>query len=75
MKKTTLSILVAMALMPNVMVAAARADDTAAAGACYTISDPDARNYCRAKARHDSSTCYAIQRQDLRAMCLSETRK
>lgn len=53
----------------------ALADDTAAAGTCYTISDPDARDYCRAKARHDSSTCYAIQRQDLRAMCLSETRK
>lgn len=53
----------------------ALADDTAAAGACYTINDPDARNYCRAKARHEPSTCYAIQRQDLRSMCLSETRK
>lgn len=72
MKTLTVAIMVALCTMA---AGRAFADDTAAAGACYTISDPDARNYCRAKARHDSSTCYAIQRQDLRAMCLSETRK
>lgn len=72
MKLLTAAIMVALGTMA---AGRAFADDTAAAGTCYTISDPDARNYCRAKARHDSSTCYAIQRQDLRAMCLSETRK
>lgn len=72
MKTLTVAIMVALGTMA---AARAFADDTAAAGACYTISDPDARNYCRAKARHEPSTCYAIQRQDLRAICLSETRK
>ena len=72
MKTLTVAIMVALGAMA---AGRAFADDTAAAGACYAINDPDARNYCRAKARHDSSTCYAIQRQDLRAMCLSETRK
>lgn len=48
-----------------------------AAGAadCYTITDPDARAFCRAKAHADSSICYAIKRQDLRAACQAETRK
>lgn len=72
MKTLTVSIMVALGTM---VAGRAFADGTAAAGSCYTISDPDTRNYCRAKARHDSSTCYSIQRQDLRAMCLSETRK
>jgi hypothetical protein len=45
------------------------------AGTCYTISNPDARNYCLAKARHEPSQCYAIQRNDLRSLCLSETRQ
>lgn len=73
MNKKTISVLVALALMQNATVALA--DSTSNAGACYTISDPDARNYCRAKARNDSSTCYAIQRQDMRSMCLAETSK
>lgn len=72
MRLLTAAVILAIGVLGS---AIAHADSTAAAGACYTISDPDARNYCRAKARHDSSTCYAIQRQDLRAMCLSETRK
>lgn len=45
------------------------------AGTCYTISDPDARALCRAKAHKDSSICYSIKRQDLRAECQAETRK
>lgn len=55
--------------------AIAHADPTSAAGACYSINDPDARNYCRAKVRKDSSICYAIQRQDTRSMCLADTSK
>lgn len=72
MKLLTAAVILAIGVLGS---AIAHADSTSDAGTCYTISDPDARTYCRAKARHDSSTCYAIQRQDLRAMCLSETRK
>ncbi|WNL63648.1 hypothetical protein ST4_090 [Aeromonas phage ST4] len=45
------------------------------AGTCYTISDPDHRALCLAKAHKDSGRCYSIQRQDLRAECQAETRK
>lgn len=60
-----------LALSMIYIVAPARADD---AGACYTITNMDARNYCIAKARHQPGMCYAIQRGDLRAECLAETR-
>lgn len=50
----------------------AHADD---AGSCYSISDPEARAWCRAKAHNDSSACYSIQRSDLRAQCLAEVRR
>lgn len=55
--------------------APALADAAAAASTCYTISDPDARAYCRAKATQEVATCYAIKRPDYRAMCLAEVRK
>lgn len=45
------------------------------ASTCYTISDPDHRAMCLAKAHKDSGRCYSIQRQDLRAECQAETRK
>lgn len=73
MRLLTAVVILAVGILGSA-ITIAFADGTAAAGSCYTISDPDTRNYCRAKARHDSSTCYSIQRQDLRAMCLSETR-
>lgn len=59
------------------LVAALTATSAAAtnAGTCYTITDPDARALCRAKAHNDSSICYSIQRQDLRAECKAETQK
>lgn len=41
---------------------------------CYTISDPDWRTLCRARSLQNSSLCYAIERQDLRAQCLAEAR-
>lgn len=41
-------------------------------GACYNISDSDARSYCVAKARKDVSQCYNIQQPGLRSLCLSE---
>lgn len=44
------------------------------AGACYSIGDADARTYCLAKTRQNSSMCYAIQRADMRAACLAEVR-
>ncbi len=42
---------------------------------CYTISDPDARTWCRARVHQDSSACYAIQLPDLRAQCQAEVRR
>lgn len=45
------------------------------AGTCYTITDQDHRNLCRAKAHKDPGICYAIQRGDIRSACLAETRK
>lgn len=47
----------------------------ASPGACYSVGDSDARSYCLAKARKESSQCYNIQRADLRSMCLAEVRK
>jgi len=40
---------------------------------CYVISNPDARNYCRAVAKGDRSICATIQDADLRALCQAET--
>lgn len=54
------------------IASAAQASDS---GACYTISDADARTYCLARARQQPSQCYAIQRADMRALCLAEVRK
>lgn len=71
MKRLTVATVVALGLLAG----HAFADDTAAAGACYTISDPDYRAKCRAKAHRDPGICYAIQKQDVRAMCLAEIRK
>ncbi|EOZ3064560.1 hypothetical protein ACQQZK_004569, partial [Escherichia coli] len=41
---------------------------------CYSIVDPDYRALCRAKAHQESSICYAIQRNDIRAQCLAENK-
>jgi hypothetical protein len=71
MKTTTIAVLTALIGFAT----PALADRTAAAGACYSISDPDARAYCRAKAHSESAACYSIQRPDLKAMCLAEVRK
>lgn len=57
----------AFAMLPLVAVA-----DTSA---CYTITDPDARAYCRARIQKDPSTCYAIQDSAKRAVCLAEVRR
>lgn len=67
--KPLTSAIVALGLLASSQVAATDA------GTCYTISDPDARALCRAKAHKDSSICYSIQRQDLRAECKAETQK
>lgn len=71
MKKKALTIAILLALY-SMSGARAIAND---AGTCYTISDPDHRAVCRAKAHKDPGICYSIQRQDIRAMCLAETRK
>jgi len=49
----------------------ALADSTA--GRCYTITNPDYRALCRAKAHHQPGYCYSIQQSDVRAQCLAET--
>lgn len=59
-------------LVITLLSAAAQAADT---GACYTISDPDARAYCLAKARQEPAGCYTVQRADLRAQCQAEVRR
>ncbi len=55
--------------------APAFADSTAAAGACYSITDADARTVCLAKAHKDPARCYAVQSPEKRAQCLAETKK
>ena len=51
------------------------ADATAAAGACYSITDADARTVCLAKAHGNSSRCYSVKDAGKRAQCLAETKK
>lgn len=41
-------------------------------GACYSISDADARTYCLAKAHNDPGRCYAIQNSVKRSECQTE---
>lgn len=55
-------------------MSAARADATAAAGACYSISNADARTVCLARVHKDPSRCYSVQAADLRTACLAEVR-
>lgn len=62
----------AILLALTLLAATAQAAD---AGACYTISYPDARTWCRARAHQDARACYAIQRPDLRAQCQAEARR
>lgn len=65
--------------MKHILVIAALLATTAAqaadTGACYNITDSDARSYCIAKARRDVSQCYNIQQAYLRSLCLAEVRK
>ena len=51
------------------------ADATAAAGACYSIADADARTLCLARAHKDPGRCYSISDQGLRAQCVAEVRR
>lgn len=51
------------------------ANATAAAGACYSIADADARTLCLARAHKDPGRCYSIADQGLRAQCLAEVRR
>lgn len=44
------------------------------AGSCYSISDPDARAYCLARAHRDPARCYSISDAGLRSQCLAEVR-
>lgn len=55
--------------------APAFADSTAAAGACYSITDADARTVCLAKTHGNSSLCYSVKDAGKRAQCLAEVKK
>lgn len=68
MRHATLALLIAAA-------APAFADSTAAAGACYSISDADSRTVCLAKAHGNPSLCYSVKDAGKRAQCLAETKK
>lgn len=43
--------------------------------ACYSIQDADARSYCIARAKKETSHCYSIQNANMRSMCLAEIRE
>ncbi|WP_456732304.1 hypothetical protein [Bradyrhizobium sp. USDA 3364] len=68
--KHLLTLLAATAMLH--LATSARAAD---AGACYTISDSDARAHCIAKARKEPGMCYSIKSSDVRAACLAEVRR
>ncbi len=53
------------------VIGEARADG----GACYSISNPESRAYCLARAHKNASYCYSIPTSDLRAICLAEFRR
>ncbi|WP_238914244.1 hypothetical protein [Achromobacter insolitus] len=63
-----------LALLAITYAAFAGAAHVAYAGACYAISDADARTHCLAKAHNDPARCYSIQAPDKRAACLAEVR-
>lgn len=71
LKKKALHVAIVLALYLPAGAQVIAAD----AGTCYTITDPDYRNLCRAKAHKDPGICYAIQRGDIKSTCLAETRK
>lgn len=68
MRHATIALLIAAA-------APAFADSTAAAGACYSITDADARTVCLAKAHGNSSLCHSVKDAGKRAQCLAEVKK
>jgi hypothetical protein len=39
------------------------------------MSNPDARAYCDAMTRRESSFCYSISSQDMRTTCRAEVRQ
>lgn len=68
MRYATLALLIAT-------VVPAFADATATAGACYSITDADARTVCLAKAHGNSSLCYSVKDAGKRTQCLAEVKK
>jgi len=42
---------------------------TIAAGNCYSIKDPDMRNYCKATEGGNVSYCYSIKDPDYKNLC------
>ena len=47
----------------------------AAGDQCYSINNPDAKNFCLATARNEANYCYSISNQDQKNMCLAVVRR
>lgn len=73
MKKTNEARYAILALSVVILSGSVLADSSNA-GICYSVTDPDYRALCRAKAHHQPGYCYSIQRQDIRAQCLADVR-
>lgn len=67
MRYVTLTLLIAAAA-PSI------ADIASAAGACYSISSPDQRTLCLARAHGNPGLCYSIKAADVRVICLSQVK-
>ncbi|WP_428828026.1 hypothetical protein ACLIKD_08880 [Azonexus sp. IMCC34842] len=68
MRHTILALLFVVTALPAV------ADTSAAASACYSVSDADSRAACLAKVYKDPSRCYSVQSPEKRALCLAEVK-
>lgn len=40
--------------------------------ACYSIQNPDRKNYCLAIAKNQNSYCYSIRESDTKNFCLAQ---
>ncbi len=42
---------------------------------CYSINNPDSKNYCLAQTKQQPSYCYSIYEQDTKNDCLAQIKK
>jgi hypothetical protein len=41
---------------------------------CYSINNPDRKNYCLAMSKNQDSYCYSIRESDIKNMCLAQVK-